>query len=368
MRDRIRGLAHLNKSNPKQAEWNHYFQGQHRATHRTATFPSKSLAKKFCAQHNAKMTLGLIGEIVPVSFEEAVREYLGGLMFLAKGTKCSYAITLGMFGTALGPGVVVSDITGRHIDHYQARRQAGDKKHGAVSESTLAGDIRDLSAFFHWCIKRNYHDRNPLKMATRLPARKHRRKAPLMSLELIDAVINNLDTPDRKVACAFSAMRPIDRGVLTHLHAGQVNLPESRVEFLRPKTARRAAETVILPIPPVLVAEFRSRCAQRCAGRPLFQGLSRAKKKGPQNWWWRAANAAGCPDLLFRDLRKFASSYLQTVAPASMVQHFLGHAAGDHSIMGEYYTQLFPEISQRIAALSVPGFPERQPGLRIATA
>lgn len=358
----MRGLARINKSKPKQVEWNQYIPGRTRARHRSLTFPSSALASTYCDQHNAKLTLGLVGQIIPIQFEEATREYLGSLGFLSKRTKYGYCLTLGLLGRTVAKDLMVEDIDGQIIDVYLARRQ-----HAKASESTLAGDVRDLGAFFNWCIKRNYHDRNPLKLATRLPARKHRRQTPMMSFELIESIIKNLDTKDRRVACAFAAMRPIDRGVLAKLHAGQVNLDTGCVEFLRPKTARHNAEKIILPIPPCMVREFASRIAS--AGKqPLFRGLARARQRGVRNWWWRATSAAGSPDLLFRDLRKFAASYLQTVAPPAMVQHFLGHSAGDHSVMGEHYTQLVPEIAERIASLPVPGFPEHRQQLRIATA
>ena len=165
------------------------------------------------------LTLWLVGEVVPITFEDAVREYLGSLMLIRQSTSNSYAYELAVFGREIVWGVIVDDLTGQHIDQFIIGRLAAQN-----AESTISGYVNGtLSAFFNWCIKRNYAARNPLKQATRLPARKHRRQTPQMSFDLIERIVDNLDTDDRKVAVAFAAMRPMDRGTLSRLHSGGSN-------------------------------------------------------------------------------------------------------------------------------------------------
>ena len=366
MPSRLRGLARVSKSSARMAEWNQYVPGRPRATHRTQTFPSAALARKFVEQHNAKITLGMVGEIVPIAFDEALAEYTGSLGMLAKNTRKGYACDLNVFAREIAQGMIVSDLTARHIDQFVAMLLNNGR-----SEATISRYVNgSLSAFFGWCVKRNYLESSPLAQATSLPSRKHVRATPPMSFEAIERLVDSLDTEDRRIAVAFAAMRPIDRGVLSKLHSGQVNLQEGRLEFQREKRRRSGGHTILMPIPPVLLPALWRRCSE--AGRnpssPLFRGLSRSKAVGARNWWTRATTAAGVPDLWFRDLRKFSASYLLTVAPEAMVRHFLGHSQGDGSIMGRHYTQLMPQVVAALQDLPVPGFSRQAPTLQISSA
>ena len=89
--------------------------GRSRPRHCTRTFLSDKLARQFVEQYNVKRTLRLVGEVVPIAFEDVVREYLGSLGLIRKSTRNSYSYDFAVFDRGIARGVVVDDLTGQHI-------------------------------------------------------------------------------------------------------------------------------------------------------------------------------------------------------------------------------------------------------------
>ncbi len=78
--------------------------GRSRPRHCTRTFLSDKLARQFVEQHIVKLVPRLVGEVVPIAFEDAVRDYLGFLGLIRKSTRNSYSYHFAVFDRGIARG------------------------------------------------------------------------------------------------------------------------------------------------------------------------------------------------------------------------------------------------------------------------
>jgi len=325
------------------ALWNEYTGNGHR-TYRSKHFTSPSAAREWVKQVNAKMDLGAIAEITPITFPAATEEFLAGCSTLSHGTTVQYSGALGMFR------VIVEDkdvhrIDGSDIDRFINWRLK------ASSEATVAKHIRALRRFFRWCLKRGMTDRIALDQATALPSGRLVRPKPILSEKDLEKLISKLDTEDRKLAVQLAITTGLDRGVIAALRAEQIDLDDGCIRVQRPKTRRRRPETLVVPLHRGILPALASRIGERKPGEPLLAGLTRQERS--EDWWKIAVGKAGFEELRFADLRAVAASRMQRAVSLVDTQRILGHSSPE--LTARHYTVSNPDVRQRLDKLPLPG-------------
>lgn len=325
------------------AEWHEPHAG--RDVHRSRHFLKQLDARRFVREFNARRDLDALGDIIRLTVPEAGREFLRGCTALARDTRTHYRSSIALLAGWLPEGRMLCEIGGPDIDGFVAWRLR------LSSPATVAKHVRSLRRFFRWAILRNYLAANPLVLATSLPKGRQARERPPVSERQLARLYANLDTDDRRVAVLLALTSGLDRGVIEQLHADNIDLDTATIRVRRPKTGAH----LILPLHPSLIAWLAARADRSPPGRPLLQGLNR--QAAERDWWKRATRAAGCPDLLFRDLRALAAHRLQRVPGMTLphAQRLLGHASIDTT--ARHYTMPAPELRRAFEQLPLPGYP-----------
>lgn len=323
--------------------WWQYLPGGGRRN-RSKHFLQQNLARRWLRRHNARIDLDQLDEIIPVLLEEAVGEFEQGGARWAKDTRVQYGSALGMLQAIIGPRYV-HEIRGADIDQFIAERLAVSR------ESTVAKHIRSLRVFFRWAIKRSYMQHNPLTHTTALPKDHIIRQRPLITDAILTRLIGAIDTQDRRIAIWLAMTSGLDRRCIEGLSPSAIDVDIPCIRFIRRKTGRPNA----VPIHPALVPLLVERMRETPASTPLLVGLQRGRHK--RDWWNEARQAAGLPNLLFRDLRAVAASRLQQIGRASLreAQDLLGHASAQTT--AAHYWVPTEDALARFRQLPLPGFP-----------
>jgi integrase len=311
---------------------------------RSRCFLSLATARQWVRQYNARADLQAVGEVIPISFEDASNEFSEGVAGLAFETARSYGTSLGLFIEEMDRACPLCEVTPRDVDRFIARRSASS------TPSTVAKHLRSLNVFFKWAASRGYVAQNPIPLATSHPRGVPRERPPVDDA-LLARIIEAADTPDRKLAIAIAATTGLDRGKIERLTPSMIDRDLWAVVFVRQKTGKPNA----VPLPDVLVPEIQKRLSEKQPGEPLLAGLSH---QGHERDWWRSVRKkAGAPGLMFRDLRAVATSRLRRIGLASPreAQQLLGH----ESLMTTmtHYETPDPGVTHKLRSLPVPGFP-----------
>ena len=325
------------------AMWNEYA-ANGRRTYHSKHFTTASVARTWVKQFNAKMDLGAIAEITPVSFPTATEEFLAGCSTLSHGTTVQYSGALGMFRVIV-EDKGVHEIDGADIDRFINWRLK------ASSEATVAKHVRALRRFFRWCMKRGMTLRVPLDQATALPSNRSVRPKPVLAEKDLDRLISRLDTDDRKLAVQLAITTGLDRGVISGLTAAQVDLEGACIRVQRPKTRRRRPEMLVVPLHRGILPELAGRIARRKPEEPLLGGLTRQERS--EDWWRIAVEKVGLEGLRFADLRAVAASRMQRAVSLVETQRILGHSSPE--VTARHYTVPNPDVRQRLDKLPLPG-------------
>lgn len=315
-----------------------------RRINRTMCFDSLRIARQWVRDYNAKLELRQAGYLVPVTMEESIREYLSAGSGWAAETGRQYGVSLGLFRKSVG-NVRTIDLDPRHIDQFLSERAAGKSK------ATVAKHVRALNAFLEWCVKRQYMEANPLRLATSLPKRQHKRARPVITEDTLARLIELADTPDRKLAIALAMATGLDRGAIERLTADAINTDHWCISIKRQKTGERN----VVPVPLSLVPELTRRICQTPSGQPLLRGLSHQNRR--KDWWGELRKRVGVPKMMFRDLRAVAAVRLQRVGGATLTEakSLLGHASIQTT--SDHYDLPDPTLLRLLHALPIPGFP-----------
>ncbi len=311
-------------------QWYDYAPGGKRTLH-SKNFAKQAHAREFCKRFNAKIDLKAIDEIIPITIEQASQEFLPGLSTRSAETIRQYGTTIVLLIEAIGD-INVCDIGRAEIDTFIAARMA------VSSEATTAKHVRSLHRFFNWCIESAYASQNATKLATSRPRNTIARKKPRIGHAQFEALINALDTDDRKLAVQIAATTGLDRGVIQKIAASDVDVENRQFTLTRFKTHR----DVYPYIHDSLMPAISSRLAQSESTAPLLRGLSH--QGGPKDWWRQAVTAAGIPELKFVDLRTYAVNWLRAV---------VGHSTPQTT--ARHYYQSNPESQRLISGQPLPG-------------
>ena len=327
-----------------------YYEYRHDGSrvNRSKCFSTIRLARQFVRQFNARLELGLLGQVVPIGLNEANRQFLLGCAGLAPGTQIHYASAVRMLLEHVGD-IEVSAVSPDQIESFIRWRM------GQAGEATAAKHIRSLRRFFNWAISRGYAADSPISLVSVLPSDTIVRVRPPVSDADIARIMAELETEDQRLAAWLAMTTGLDREVVTGLVPGHIDRDACCIRIQRPKTRRRKARLIIAPIHAALTPSLFARLDHTQPNQPLLQGVARQTRA--KDWWRRAAEAAGLPGVLFRDLRAVATSRPQSLAGATLpqVQRLLGHSSIDTT--ARHYTLPDPDLVTRLDALPLPGFP-----------
>lgn len=299
-------------------------------------------ARRFVEQRNVRAYLGELGDLVRISLRDAAAEFVSQSKASA-ASRVAYGSSLGMLVGITGE-IDACDITVSHIN-----RLLGDRKRRGNSPSTVARHARQIGVFFNWALgdERRYTTSNPVR-DSKNPTKASARERPQVSDEQLAHIVESLDG-DRRLAVVLAMTTGLDREVIANLTPERVDVDRMMIVVRRPKTQ----QTVSVLIHPVIRPQIAARLRQSHAGQRLFGGLARQKKD--RDWWKRATAAAGCPDLLFRDLRAVAVSRLQRAGLAlTDAQRWLGHKSLETT--ARHYHAPSPTATRAFEELPVPGF------------
>lgn len=328
-------------------EWHDHINGVR--VHRSRRFSQAVKARQFVKQFNARLELGLLGQVIPISLRDAVSEFVAGLGPLAPATAADYMTTLGFLAGTLGDGFTVSDLTASILDNFIQDRL------GKATEATAAKHVRNLRRFLNWAVSRNYLLSSPIAGVTTRPSDNIKRNRPSISDDDLSRVIDSLEYEDQRIACWLARTTGLDRGVINQLATRDVFVGEGIIRVQRPKTRRKGVRSLVVPIHPSLLPMLVKRLNQSDPLKPILSGLER-RYEG-EDWWDKAVEAAGCPGLLFRDLRAVASSRPQRLAGLSLAdaQKLLGHSTP--AVTAGHYMLPDPDVVRRLNSLPLPGAP-----------
>lgn len=320
-----------------------------RRVHRTRHFLSRKLAATYCRQYNARLDLRAVGEVPEISIGEALREFLIECAGLSDDSIGTYKAAVGwLSGHAVG--VPVCRVTAAHVDAtLRGRLRAGRKKKPSTP-ATVAKIKRALRRFFRWAMKRGYATWDPTTdSGVSLPS-KSVRVRPIIGDRDVAAIIEHTRDPDCRVAVWLAATTGLDRRVIEELNAGQIDFEAGFIQVMRPKTRR----IVVVPLHPTLALELRRRIEQGRHQGPLLRVPRHQSRKS--DWFRRAREAAGRPDIAFRDLRAFATSRaVNARIPLAEVSRSLGHSSV--AVTAAHYLLPNPETALALGRLQIPGYP-----------
>lgn len=317
---------------------------------RQLRFARKVDAERFVRQYNARRELRMLHDVARLPLSRAAAEFLAGCASLARDTTTHYSSALGFFAGHCGDKDVC-DFTGGDVDRFVRSRLRRSQN------STVAKHIRGLRRFFNWAISRGYATDNPVQRATAVPKGRFARVRPVITEAMLEAITRALDTEDRRLAVWIAATTGLDRGVIVDLTPTQVDLEARVIRAVRRKR-RATAQINAVPVHPDLLPLLEQRIRRTSPSERLLRGLSR--QEAGRDWWRTATAAAGCPDILFRDLRAYA---VQRGCKAGVsLQHLsrlLGHAT-IHTTAA-HYTLPDPRAAQALGRDPLPGLPRAEP-------
>lgn len=308
----------------------------------TIRFERQDFARRWVRQFNARADLRALGELVPISLEAAADEFAAGLSALRPGTCVHYLSAIGLLAGIVG-NINACDVTGQHVDRFIAARLA------VSARATVAKHLSSLRRFFRWCTRQGYAESDPVRDATTKPRGDFVRDRPAITEAQIELLIGAAGTDDRRLAIMLAITSGLDRGVIERLAPIHLDLDSLTIRLTRPKTQRR----YVVPLHPRVAAALAPRCGQSSPAAPLLRGLTRQARA--EDWWHRAAAQAGCPCLLFRDLRAVAATRLQRDAGLTLrdAQALLGHSTPETT--ARHYWVPSPEVQSAFARLPIPG-------------
>lgn len=312
------------------------------------TFQHKRDAEAFVRRRNAMIDLGMLGQVVPITIEEALDAFLRGRSSLTRSSRNDYTKALGLL-VAYAGDVPIGDITPLHIEEMVSRRLA------KVSQATVAKHLRNLKTFWGWAIKHGYASRNVVaEISVRMPA-VHVRARPNVTAAQLEALLLALDTDDRRIAAWLALTTGMDAGVIRSLCTHHIDRDAGVIRLQRPKTRRQKKPKILtLPIHCQLLPLLLSRLHENEPYRPILAGLHREPKK--RDWWVIATEKAGIPDLWFRDLRAVFAGLAQREAGLTLpqTQRQLGHS--DPTLTSNFYEMPDPDIARKLSAITLPAF------------
>lgn len=315
-----------------------------RRTCRSHCFTTIEAAREWVLRHNAKHDLRLLEQTIPVPLRDAVEEFISGCSALSEDTQSEYTLSLGMLRRYAGPACVC-DIAASHLDRFVSERLA------VSSPTTVEKHLRHINRFFVWAATHGYADINPVKLITSRPRGKKSRERPAATERQLAALVEALETEDRRLAVWLAMTTGLDRGVITALRAQEIRLEDRSIRVVRPKTGK----VITAPIHAMLIPFLAQRLGRTDASAPLLAGLHRQERA--EDWWVRATKAAGCPDLWFRDLRAVATSrLLRAGLSLTDAQRLLGHASPETT--ARHYHAPDPSTARVLNSLALPGFPD----------
>lgn len=318
-----------------------------RCIHRARCFTTARAARVWVRNYNARLDLNLIGEVVPIPLNDANREYIRTLTTHTQRTVSQTATTLGVFARNYGD-TLVRDVLPTDIDAWLAERLV------ICASSTVAGDRACLHAFWAWATEVGYAPMNIVDKTRVRPPRLARRR-PMVTEQQLATLVEALDTEDRKLAVLLALTSGLDRGVIRTLTADDINWQDGYVHLVTRPKLRRFGKPLVVPIHPDLLPHLHARRGHRPPPQPLLRGLWREAKA--RDWWHRAAVAADCPQLVFRDLRALAAMRLQRLGGATLsdAQHILGHLSA--ATTAKFYYAPMPSVSQALQRVPLPATP-----------
>jgi integrase len=307
-------------------------------------FRTAGAAREWVKQYNARSDLQQLDQVIPIAISAAGDLFGAGMTARAHDTVVHYANAIGLLSAVIGD-IQVCNVTGHHIDAFIASRCA------VSSASTVAKHCRSLRRFFNWCIQHSYHTCNPVRQATALP-RSLPREKPVVTEAQLAAILDALDTEDRKLAVWLAMTTGLDRHVIEQLCTSQVDLEHMIIHHRRPKTGR----VYSVPIHPLLAPLLARRLSASLPKTALLSGLSRQHRT--RDWWHLAMERAGLPGFQFRYLRAVATTRLMRQGGATLrdAQALLGHASPQTT--AAHYNMPDPSIVASLQRLPLPGLPD----------
>lgn len=319
---------------------------------RQLRFARKADAERFVRQYNARRELRLLNDVVRLPLSEAVAEFLSGCSSLARDTTTHYSSALGFFAGHCGDKDVC-DFSGNDVDRFVRARLR------CSQDSTVAKHIRGLRRFFNWSISRGYATDNPVHRATAVPKGRFARVRPVVTEAMLEGITRAIDTEDRRLAVWIAATTGLDRRVIVELTPTQVDLEARVIRAVRRK--RRATGQInAVPVHPDLAPLLERRIRETSPSERLLRGLSR--QEAGRDWWKTATTAAGCPEILFRDLRAYA---VQRGCRAGVSLQHLSRLLGHSTIQttASHYTLPDPKAAQALGRDPLPGLPRTRPAM-----
>lgn len=323
--------------------WREFRRGARPILHRRR-FEKFRHARAFITRHNARSDLKMIGELVPITLGEASGEFIATKSRKALSTQRQYSYSVSALIRAIGD-VVVSSIDGSHVDHFLFSKK--------VTTATLNKHSRNLHAFFEWCRRQGYIDSNPVRDAETAERKIVARRRPPVNDAMVAKILGALEPEsDHWLAVLIAATAAIDRTEIEQLKPEWVDVEAGLIRGTRSKSSKPFAK----PLHPQILSRLALRAQRVPAGSPLLPGLLPRRDASKRDWWSIACEAAGVgPDILFRDLRAYATRWLMgargmTLRDAqTLLQHSSIHTTAAH------YDIPDPSISKAIRSLPLPG-------------
>lgn len=332
--------------------WSEFPDGER--VQRRRCFSSKVEAQRFIRAFNAAQDIRSPDERRVPSLREAARLWIAGHAGSARSTVNDYRRAVAALARVTHSDRPIDRITGEDID-----RLIATVRERSVSVSHLAKYVRCLKVFFNWCVKR-YHISSPIGLATSAPTRSESRRRPPLNDQVIGRLLACCENDDQRLAILVAATTGLDRSQIEQMTAAWIDFDHDCITLVRAKTARRKPRHVALPLHVQIRDQLRRACDLNPTG-PILPLAVREKRRFrgsdglDRDWFVRVRAAAGCPEILFRDLRAFASAWVQRAPGVTLAQasRLLGHASVETT--AAHYTIPDPSLAAAVRSLPLPG-------------
>lgn len=327
--------------------WREFRPGRRPVMHRRK-FEKSAFARDFVRRHNAKSDLLLLDSVLPMTLNEASREFIESKRRKALSTRQQYDYTLIALAAIVGSDIEVSRITAADVDKFltlKARR--------GLSAASLNKHARNLHAFFAWAVRKQYVAVNPVLEAETAERKSVAGLKPTITDAMVAKILKALEySEDRQIGVLIAATTGMDRTEIEQLTRDTIDFDEQVIRGLRVKTGKPYTK----PLNAALIDRLRPIVSRATSGKRLLPDLlPRRRRIEKLDWWAAACEAAGVSGVLFRHLRAYAAHWLMKAPGMTLrrAQELLGHSSIVTTATN--YDLPDPEVRQAVQSLPLPG-------------
>ena len=298
--------------------------------------PSKTLAEHFRHIKYTQLNSDVFTSVVDFDWRQMIEEYRQSKQVegLVEASIYEVLLTLRHFKRIVGPNSS-KEITQQNLDAFVLKRSE------EVGKNTLNKDIRNISAFLNWAVKKRYVVSGLEVKKVKVPQKPVVSLSPQQVRNLIKRVSKY---PTLRLRVLLAVTTGLRRGDIEAIQIGDIHFDRNTITTRNCKAKKAMAER---PVSEQMMTELSNYIATLPDGQELlFADRFSAKK------WQKIRRKAGLPDLKFHDLRKtFASLLAQRGVSTAVTQRLLEHSSPQ--LTNDVYTNVDPVLRQAINLLPV---------------